>query len=332
MYLKKPSRFLFYTILFCLGLLSLIIGSIPFQTLIDQCYERLCTKHNIWCAIIDERLPRLIVLVLSGASLAVAGSVMQTVFNNPLASPSSLGISSGASLMVVLSFYFQWHQSDPKQLALVSIFGCVITLILVYLISRVRSRSLSFMLITGFAASSFFSAIADTISHTFHNNHETFLNWAQWHSATTFDRDWCHVEIQLPLTLIGLLGIFYLRKEIDIMSLGDDDAQTLGVNTDASRWIVLLLTSMITGASLAAMGGGLPFFGLLLPYLVRKCYGPGMNTLFPLCMGMGSISLVTLDLTIRFFEFESLAIGNVSALFGGSSFLLICFHEFKDSA
>jgi len=309
---KLTLGFLF---LLCTALV-LATGDTPFSQLLQADFAE-------WNPLWHERLPRLIVLFLTGASLAVSGAVLQALFQNPLASPSILGVTCGGCLLVLPVFFFQWHLNYPFALPVAACGGSLLTLLLVYALARRKGRvEMGTLILTGIALSTFFLAAQGALLYALRDKWQFVQMLTEWEGGTSADRSWKHVHMQLPLTLIALSGVLYYRREINLLALGEEEALSLGVDVPTVRWRLFLCVSLLTGAALAAMGV-IAFFCMLLPHLVRLFYGSNAEKLLPACMAWGALSLATVDITLRAFDVHLLSIGNVSALIGGLTFLLL---------
>lgn len=317
----KISYLLSWT-LFCICcLLTLYIGDIPFDDVWESALLRLKGEHASWNPLLDERLPRLIVILCTGSSLAVSGAVMQSLFQNPLASPSVLGMSVGGCLLVVLVFIMQWHVPYPFAVPLAAFSGCLLTLLLVYgLAKREGQVDMTQLILTGIAISTLFLSIQCTILYALRDNWQLIQMVTEWEAGSTADRSWKHVHMQLPLTLVGLWGCWYYRREVNILSLGDEEASNLGVDVPKVRWRLFLCVALLTGGAIATLGI-IAFLGLVMPHVIRRMHGYDNERLIPLCMLGGGIILALTDSTLRIFEIHALSIGNVSAIFGGLFFL-----------
>ena len=146
----------------------------------------------------------------------------------------------------------------------------------------------------------------------------------EWEAGSTTDRSWKHVHMQLPLTLVGLYGCWFYRKEIDILALGEEDAMNLGVEVPKVRWRLFLCIALLTGGALAAVGI-IAFFGLVLPHVIRRIIGPNNAQLIPFTLFAGSLTLTLMDLFLRVSEFHALSIGNISSIIGGVFFLILLY-------
>lgn len=314
---------LFLTLFVVISFITLAFGEIPFQDLLLQ----LIHSPSSWNALRDERLPRLIVLALSGASLAVSGATMQALFQNPVASPSVLGISIGGSLLVTIILATGIHLSYPLIWPISAIFGCLLALIVVYGLARYNGAvQIHQLLITGIAISILLSTIQAILTYAMRDKWELMLYLTEWEAGSSYHRSWNHVNMQLPIAAIGLYGCWRYSHELDILALGDEEALNLGVDIKKVRWRLFLCIALLLGGTIAAIGI-IAFYGLMIPHLFRKLIGPNNNLLIPLCMIGGAAILPGLDLGLRLFKIYYLTVGNVSAILGGIFFFLLIFGQ-----
>jgi len=242
------NKRLHFVFLLTLSLLLLTQGATPFPKVLE-------TLHADWNPLLHERLPRLIVIFCTGASHAVAGAVMQALFQNPLATPYVLGTSIGGSLAVFLVFLFGIHLTHPFVLAIAAFFGCLITLLVVYLLTIGRQTEKNYYLIlTGLAVSTFLLAIQGALVYVFRDHWSFIQTWMEWEAGSTVDRTWAHVHQQFPLTVVGLYGCWMYRQELNLLSLGDEEALMLGVEVEKVRFRLFLCVSLLTAGSLAGCG------------------------------------------------------------------------------
>lgn len=319
----------FAILLLIASALTLVSGETPWRAVWEGFLSRLYGKSAQWNPLWDERIPRLIVLICTGASLAVSGAVMQSMFHNPLASPSVLGISSGGCLAVILIFIFDLRFSHPYALPSAAFIGCFGTLCLVYGLSRLQGgRQLTNLILTGIAISTLLIAIQGLLLYALRDHWQLIQTITEWEAGSTIDRNWQHVHMQLPLTLVGLWGCWIYREELNILSLGEEEALNLGVDVQLVRWRLFLCISLLTGGALAAVGM-IAFFGLVLPHIVRRLQGPDHISLIPLSLVGGAAILTLLDFTLRHFLLHEISIGNLSAVLGGMFFLFLLFRPQK---
>ncbi len=304
-------------------------GSIPWNAVWEGALHRFSGSSSEWNPLLDERIPRLIVLLCTGASLAATGAVMQALFQNPLAAPSVLGISSGGSLMVIPVFALGWHVSYPFSISIAAFCGCLITLLLVYSLARYHGPvQMHNLILTGIAISSLLLSLQGAILYSLRDQWQLIQLITEWEVGSTLDRSWRHVHVQLPLALAGLAVVFYYRKEINLLALGDEEAASLGVDAAKVRWRLFLCVAMMTAGVIAAVGM-IMFYGLILPHVMRKLSGSDHIRLIPLCIGFGAVVLLFMDLGLRALDVRALALGNVSAIVGGLALVVLLMRSQK---
>lgn len=302
--------------------ITMVSGDVPWTAVWNGVVDRLSGKATAWNPLLDERLPRWIVLACTGASLAVSGAVMQALFQNPLASPSVLGISCGGSLAVVLIFVLGWQLHYPYAIPIASVFGCLATLFLIYALTRTKMNSVHNLILTGIALSTVLLAIQAAILYAMRDQWHLIQTLTEWEAGSTVNRSWQHVHMALPLTIIGLWGCWSYHREIDLLSLGHENAANLGVEVSKVRWRLFLCVAVLTGGALAAVGI-IAFFGLVLPHIIRILAGSLHGKMIPLSILGGATALSALDLILRIFQIHALSIGTLSAIFGGLFFIFL---------
>jgi len=325
---KQKAFPLILILLLCMTTYGTFVwGQIPWSELWEGASLRFSGDSKAWNALLDERIPRLIVLICSGASLAVSGAIMQSLFHNPLASPGVLGITAGGSLSVLFVFLFGLHALFPLAIPLAAILGSLITLLVVVALAKAQGpHHTTHLILIGIAISTILLAIHGAVLYCF-RDHWTFVQMmTEWQAGSTYNRNWEHVHMQLPLTLVGLYGAWTYRYEMNLLALGDEEARSLGVNVSPVRWRLFLCVALLSGGALAATGT-IAFFGLVLPHLVRTIEGPNHKTLIPLCILTGGTFLPTLDIVMRMLHLQFLTIGNVSGVIGGIFFFILLYQS-----
>lgn len=324
-----PISILLFLLLLFASCMTLMWGDSSLDQVWQSALYRIQGTSVDWNPLLDERLPRLFVLICTGASLAVAGTVTQSLFQNPLASPSVLGIPAGGSLLVVIVFILELHHKFPYAIPISAFIGCLGTLLLVYGLSRHKgSVEMTHMVLTGIAVSTLVITIQSSIIYAFRDRWHIIQTLTEWEAGSTADRSWSHVHMQLPLTIFGLLGCLLYKKEINIMAFGEEEAKNLGVDVGKVRWRLFLCVSLLTSGAIAAVGS-IAFFGLILPHLIRRFTGPDNRSLIPLSVLAGSAVLTSIDVVLRFFSLHAFSIGNISAIIGGLFFLCLLFSNRK---
>jgi iron complex transport system permease protein len=329
--MNRQDQPIIWTFFLIVALLTLGYGLAPPEEVFSDLWAHLKGSSHQWNPLLHERLPRFIVLTFSGASLAVGGAVMQSLFQNPLASPSILGISSGGSLAALLVLMGSWHLQFPLLLPAAACAGCLLALMIVFGFSRrYGGLQIQHLLLTGIALSTALIAIQGALVYALRDHWSLVQTITEWDAGSSYDRSWMHVHMLLPLALIGLFGSWYYRHEINILALGEEEACNLGVDVAKVRWHLFLCVALLTGGALAALGT-IAFFGLILPHVLRRVYGPDHLQLIPICMIWGAISLSGLDLILRIFALHWLSLGTISAVLGGVFFVLLLFRQLRES-
>lgn len=315
--------------LFLLGILLLaaigtfIAGPTEWSLVRAGAIARFQGTSTAWNPLLDERLPRLLVLICSGASLTLAGIVTQSLFQNPLASPMSLGLTAGSSLCVLPLFLLGSHLSFPMLIPMTAFLGSLGTLLLVYTLAQDKGYvRLSTLLLTGLALSTVLSAIQGTVFYAFREEWSLMQILTEWSAGSTLDRTWQHAHLQLPLTLVGLVGCWSERHALNLLAAGEEEAFYLGVDVQRVRLKLFLCISLLVGGAMAGIGM-IGFFSLILPHFVRKWVGHQHEWLFPAGLLLGATTLTTLDLGLRAIPLHAFSIGTLSSLLGGVFFLFL---------
>jgi iron complex transport system permease protein len=260
------------------------------------------------------RLPRVIAALLVGGGLAAAGTGMQGLFKNPLADPYVIGTSAGAALGAAISFVIM----GGAFLAGAAFTGACVSTLLVYLIARRSGRvPVETLLLAGVAVSFFFSSLLSFLMYRAGENLHQIMFWlmgglwnADWGSAGTG---------LLIIPCVSVLVLF--AREIDILSLGDEEASTLGVNAEQIKVALLAVTAGITGIAVS-IAGSIGFIGLMTPHIMRHFTGPGHRFLVPAAFLAGGILLVWADMASRTFC-NDMPVGIITAFFGAPFFLYL---------
>lgn len=302
-------------------------GDIPFSFAFSHACERIQGHSSSWNPLLDERIPRIIVILCSGAALAASGAVMQALFQNPLASPGILGLCAGGSLSVTCVFILGWHVHYPFAIPMAACAGTLATLLIIYSLTKwPRQTHLNHLIMTGIALSTLLISVQGAILYALRDHWQMIQTLTEIEVASTLDRTWRHVHMQLPITLVGLWGCWHYRREIDILALGDEEAKNLGVDVERVRWHLFVCIALLIGGAIAAVGM-IAFLGLILPHLLRRLHGPENVRLIPLCMLGGGAILLALDILLRILAIQALTIGTVTAILGGFLFLLLLMEE-----
>ncbi|HGH7173657.1 TPA: FecCD family ABC transporter permease [Bacillus wiedmannii] len=315
--------FMSLTILCLIGSIFLAIAfgakDIHLQTVLAAVfdYNPKVTQHQI---IYELRLPRVIGAAAVGAAFAVAGAVMQGVTRNPLADAGVLGINAGAMFVVALSFAFFPHM-PYSYLMIVSFIGAVLSTVLIFIIGSATSGGLTPMRLT--IAGAVMAALLHSLSSGVAIYYDLSQDLAFWYAGGVAGVKWEHLEFLVPIILITILFATVIGRSISLISMGDDVATNLGVKTNRTRILGMIIVVILAGVSVSAVGS-IGFVGLVIPHIARKLVGVNYRLIIPMSALLGAMLLVLADLGARTVNPpKELAIGIMVALVGVPFFLYI---------
>ena len=281
------------------------------------------------------RFPRIVMALAVGAALAVAGSVMQAIFGNPLAEPGVVGVSSGAALgasaAIVLGANVGIFAAFGSWTTAVFAFaGGLLATLLVYFMSRANGRTeVVTLLLTGIAINAFAGAglafllfIGDTASRE---------QIVFWQLGSLNGSRWQEVAIVVAVTVVGVIVAALLARKYDLLALGERNARHLGVNVEALRIGSIVLVALLTGVAVAFCGI-IAFVGLVVPHIIRMAIGPSHRSLILASAVGGGVLLVFADLLARTIVIGAdLPIGMLTSLVGGPFFFYLLAKQRKRS-
>ncbi|PGS98900.1 ferrichrome ABC transporter permease [Bacillus anthracis] len=280
-------------------------------------YNPKLTQHQI---IYELRLPRVIGAAVVGAAFAVAGAVMQGVTRNPLADAGVLGINAGAMFVVALSFAFFPHM-PYSYLMIVSFIGAVLSTVLIFIIGSATSGGLTPMRLT--IAGAVMAALLHSLSSGVAIYYDLSQDLAFWYAGGVAGVKWEHLKFLVPIILITIVFATILGRSISLISMGDDVATNLGVKTNRTRILGMIIVVILAGVSVSAVGS-IGFVGLVIPHIARKLVGVNYRLIIPMSALLGAMLLVLADLGARTVNSpKELAIGIMVALVGVPFFLYI---------
>jgi iron complex transport system permease protein len=269
--------------------------------------------------IFQIRLPRTFMALLVGSGLAVAGVAMQALFKNPLADPYVLGASSGAGFGAALIISLGVVSAIFVPLAAFA--GAIIASFTVYGLSMIGPRSsVSLLLLSGIALSTFFSALISYLMFVAGSNLQELVFWLMgglWAST------WQYVEITFPVVLVGTIILYAYARDLNLMLSGEESAQHLGVAVENLKRILLVTVSFIVGVAVAFCGI-IGFVGLIVPHVVRTFTGPDHKALIPASALFGGILLIWADIIARSaIPGTEVPVGIITALLGAPFFMYL---------
>lgn len=267
------------------------------------------------------RLPRVILAFCVGGALAVSGSVIQSILKNPLASPYTLGVSSGASLGVGLYIVLGISIPIIGNLALPIIgFICGITTVFIVILfaNKVdKGLSNSTIILAGMVFSLFTSAILTTITALCS---EDIAAITMWQMGSFSMRGWSYVTAGIPFFIVGIFIVLRYCREMDVLSFGEDQAKSVGVDTKKVKTKLFVAVAVLTGSAVA-LSGTIGFIDLITPHVVRKIFGSNHKLVIPMSFVFGGCLMVITDLIARTIIIPSeLPVGAITAIIGAPFF------------
>lgn len=299
--------------------------SIPLSTLWDKTTDP--TSYNIlW----NIRIPRVVLASMIGAALAIAGAAFQGLLKNPLADPYTLGISSGASVGAVITIFFSISLPvlGSYTLPLFSMMFALLTVFVVIGFAKLVDASMKMesLILTGVIFSSFLSATISLMIALTDDNLRAIMGWIL---GSVSMRGWAHVKMLLPFFIIGIVLIWFYRRELNALLYGEERAKHLGVNVKRSKMGILIGGSILTGAAVS-VSGTIGFVGLVVPHMVRLIIGPDHRHLLIISLINGASLLVICDLVSRIIIAPTeLPIGVITSFIGAPVFAYIFYRQRK---
>lgn len=313
-------------VLLALALLSFVLGryDVPFVQVVRILLSRVAPLEKTWTdnmatAVLNVRLPRILLAGLVGCSLSAAGTAYQSVFRNPMAAPDILGASSGACFGAALAILLGFAHLGVTAMAFAA---SLATVALVYVLARrIRGNQVVNLLLAGIMISSLFSAgtsyiklVADPT-----NQLPAITYWLMGSLSGARMKD---VGFALLPMALGLVPLLLLRWRINLLTLSEEESRSMGINTTVLRLVVILCATVLTAASVS-VSGMIGWVGLVIPHLSRKLVGSDCRRLLPAAMLLGAIFLLAVDNVSRNLLAVEIPIGILTAFIGAPFFLYL---------
>lgn len=319
---------LLLALLLALSLVSLGLGAAPLglTEVLDGLFG---TGTEAQRLIVQQiRLPRVILAWLVGGALGAAGAALQGLLRNPLAEPGLLGISASASLGAVCALYFGLVALSPWALPAAAMLCALLATLVLYALIRAGANNLT-LILSGVALSALAGALT-SLALNLAPDPGDVQDLVLWLLGSIADRSFAEVRLCLPFVLLGLLLLLLAAPALDVLALGEGEAQSLGVDLVRLRGLVVLGAALGVGATVA-VSGAIGFVGLVVPHLLRPLVGyrPGRLVL-PSALG-GAVLVLAADLALRLIATpRELMLGVVTALIGAPFFLALVVRSRRD--
>ena len=325
---KTAENTIFYIILgilpFLAALICLGIGrySMSVSETVTTLFSRFTNAkvdNTAYTVIFNVRLPRIILAAVVGAGLSCAGAVFQGLFSNPLATPDTLGVASGASFGAVLAMLIGGNMIGIQGMALIfGLISCLIT----FLIGRSSRRgSIVMIVLAGLVVSSVFEALVSLMKYVADPQDELPVI-TYWLMGSMSRANYKNLVMGIPFIVIGIIIIFALRWRLNILSFNEDEARSLGVNVKILRAAFILASSMIT-ASCVSMCGQVGWVGLLVPHISRMMRGNNNCKVIPVSISLGAFFMIVMDTFARSATASEIPISILTAIIGAPVFIVL---------
>ncbi|TYL52170.1 iron ABC transporter permease [Nocardioides sp. BGMRC 2183] len=272
-------------------------------------------EFTLW----NVRFSRIAMAVIVGASLAVAGAVMQGIFGNPLAEPSVVGVSSGAAVAAGAAIVFSLNFAGDWTIAACAFLGGLGTTLLVYALSRSEGRTeVVTLVLTGIAVNAVAGALLAMLM--FLGDTQARESIVFWQLGSLNGSRWPYVWVVAPLAVVGIAISLFCARQLDLLSLGERSARHLGVHVERLRILLIVVVALLTAAAVSFCGI-VAFVGLVIPHLVRMVTGPGHVAVVTASALAGALVLICADTVARTaIPYTDLPLGMLTSLVGGPFF------------
>ncbi|NOU94530.1 iron chelate uptake ABC transporter family permease subunit [Paenibacillus sp. LMG 31456] len=268
--------------------------------------------------IMNLRLPRVLIGLLTGACLAASGALLQGVMKNPLADPGIIGVSAGGGLAAIIAMIVLPQFS--YLLPVLAFAGSFITAVIIYMLAWDKGASPLKIILAGVAINALLGAIMNGIMVLFSDRVQAVLPWL---AGGLSGRSWHHLEFMAPYAIIGLVLSAFSIKSSNLLLLGDDSAKLLGQKVELHRVLIILLAALLAGVAVS-VAGLIGFVGLVVPHAIRLLTGEDYRYLLPLSIVGGATLVVLADTIARsWFDPIELPVGILLAGLGAPFFLYL---------
>lgn len=279
-------------------------------------------EENAVTIIADIRLPRVLLAFFAGAALSASGAAIQSVLNNPLASPYTLGVSSGASVGAGIVIVLGTSFLGTFSLAAAGLIGAVLSMGLVIAFSSRIDRNLGSVsvVLTGMVLSLFLSAGVNLLAYFSGDRYKQIM---KWQTGTFSGRGWNYTAVMTAVAIIGVILLMLRSRELDLLTFGNEQAISAGVDAGKVRTGLLLISAVLTGTAVA-FSGVIGFIDMIVPQTVRKVFGAEHRYIIPMSAVMGGCFMVICDMISRtVLSPNEISVGIITAVIGAPIFAYI---------
>lgn len=332
---KKRLLWVLLLLVFCLVLFSSLQGdyNIDAVNFIKILLNQIFPIKKTWTDIeetilLQVRLPRILVAIFVGASLSVSGAVLQSIFRNPLVSPFILGISSGASLGASLIIVFLSTYSFYVLQLSAFLFSLFAVFLVLFVISIFKNSNTTILIISGIVISSFFQSVVSLLQYF--SDTDKLQSIVFWNFGSFTNSSWDKLVQIAPITIIGSVILILNSWKINVLSLGDEESKTLGINSKNLRIYLILIVSLMTSTA-TALTGPISWVGLVIPNISRILFGANNTYVIIGSAGLGATFMLLVDLISRTILNVEIPVGIVTSILGVPFFIYILYQTKKHS-
>lgn len=321
--MSKKKLIILIVLPFIIFFASLLIGRYPVSliTVFQVLLSKIFPIEPTWVptaetVIFQVRLPRAIIALAVGSSLAISGSSFQGMFQNPLVSSQILGVSAGAGFGAALAIIIG---GNGLVVQLFAFCGGILAVFLAYMISRIHKTTPTLMLVlAGFIVGALFSALISLLEYIAdpYDQLPAIVFWLMGSLSTSSLKDLVYA---IPPIAFGTVGLLLVRWRINILSMGDEQARSLGVNTEPLKLFIIFCCTIITAASVC-VSGIIGWIGLVIPHIARMIVGPNHKVLLPASISLGASYLLVIDNIARTITTAEIPLSILTAIVGAPFF------------
>lgn len=309
----------FAVTVFCIGIGRYHITPLESLKILISPLTGMETEAQEWAVVFNVRLPRILLALAVGMGLSVSGAAFQALFSNPLATPDTLGVATGASFGAVLALLF------TRNILIVQISALVMGLLALAgtcVISRLNGKgSILMVVLGGMVVSSLFQALVSLVKYVA-DPEEDLPAITYWLMGSMSRATYQGLLVGVPLILLGTAILFLLRWRLNILSLSEDESKALGIDVKRLRLLVMAAATLVTAACVS-LCGQVGWVGLLIPHAARMLYGSDNRKVLLVSIGLGSAFLVAIDTASRAAAAAEIPVSILTAIIGAPFFILL---------
>ncbi len=268
------------------------------------------------------RFPRVLIGLLVGGALSVSGAAYQGLLKNPMADPYVIGVSSGAAFgaTIGITSKITFNILGLSFISIMAFVGAVTVVFLVYNVAKIGKKvPMTTLLLSGIAIGQFLTALTSLLMIFYNRDMYKIIFWTL---GSLSGKGWTQFNTILPYVIIGCLIIYYYSRDLDLLLLGEDTANNLGVNVERTKKILLTISAVVT-AAVVSVSGIIGFVGLIIPHVVRLFTGPNHKVLLPVTFITGGILMILCDTIARSVLSQEIPVGIITAILGGPFFVYL---------